>query len=70
MNTHEMLNETRELRQLMAKASEVARRLQEKLPEMEEPAISAQCSVIRAFLLQTERQEAILADMLKAKQTV
>ena len=54
----------------MAKATEIAKRLQEKLPELEEPAMSAQCSVIRAFLLQTERQEQVLASMLEAKQAV
>ncbi|MCB0845129.1 MAG: hypothetical protein KDE26_17895 [Bacteroidetes bacterium] len=70
MKVNEILNEAKELRQLMAKASEIAQRLHEKLPEMEEPAISAQCSVIRAFLLQTERQEEMLAEMLRAKEAL
>lgn len=68
MQTQEILNEARELRTLMAKASAIAKKLQDKLPEMEEPAMNAQCSVIRAFLLQTERQEQVLSDMIAARQ--
>ncbi|MEZ4774862.1 MAG: hypothetical protein R3D00_16880 [Bacteroidia bacterium] len=67
MQTQEILKEARELRQLMAKASEIAQRLHEKLPEMEEPAMNAQCSVIRAFLHQTEMQEQVLTQMISAK---
>ena len=68
MQTAELLQQARELRQIMKKASEIAEKLQSKLPEMEEPAMSAQCSVIRHFLHQTERQEQVLVDMLNARQ--
>ncbi|MEZ4827047.1 MAG: hypothetical protein R3C61_12335 [Bacteroidia bacterium] len=67
MQTQEILKEARELRQLMAKAVEIAQRLQDKLPELEEPAMSAQCSVIRAFLRQTEMQEQVLTQMLSSR---
>ncbi|MEL6676650.1 MAG: hypothetical protein AAFR61_30855 [Bacteroidota bacterium] len=67
MQTQELLNEARELRRVMAKASQIAAKLQSQLPELEEPAMNAQCSVIRHFLHQTERQEEKLAAMLKAK---
>ncbi|MEO1449476.1 MAG: hypothetical protein AAFV07_08085 [Bacteroidota bacterium] len=67
MQTQEMLQHSRELHQTMAKALEIAKRLQSKLPELEEPAIRAQCSVIYAFLQQAERQEALLTQMLQSR---
>lgn len=53
---------------MMAKATEIAELLHNQLPELEEPAMNAQCSVIRAFLRQTEQQEKILAEMIRTKQ--
>lgn len=67
MQIQELLKQTQELRQTMAKASELAEKLQKQVPEMEEPAMSAQCSVIRAFLQQVHNQEAVLSDMLKTR---
>lgn len=52
----------------MAEAKAIVDGMQEKLPELEEPAMSAQCSVIRHFLAQTQRQEELLKDMITAKQ--
>ena len=51
----------------MSQAAVIVEGMQSKLPELEEPAMSAQCSVIRHFLRQTERQEELLKDMLTAK---
>ncbi|RMG74908.1 MAG: hypothetical protein D6722_01825 [Bacteroidetes bacterium] len=67
MQIQELLKQTQELRQTMAKASELAERLRKQVPEMEEPAMSAQCSVIQAFLQQVRSQEALLSDMLKVR---
>ena len=69
MQTTELLKDAKELRQIMAKAKAIVEGLQSRLPELEEPAMSAQCNVIRHFLLQTERQEQVLSDMLSARQT-
>ena len=68
MHTQELLKQVRELRTLMAEAKAIVDGMQEKLPELEEPAMSAQCSVIRHFLIQTQRQEELLKDMITAKQ--
>ncbi|MEM6801852.1 MAG: hypothetical protein AAF696_10650 [Bacteroidota bacterium] len=68
MHTQELLKQVRELRNLMAEAKAIVDGMQEKLPELEEPAMSAQCSVIRHFLAQTQRQEQLLKDMITAKQ--
>ena len=67
MHTQELLNQAKELRRLMSQAATIVEGMQSKLPELEEPAMSAQCSVIRHFLRQTERQEELLKDMLTAK---
>ena len=67
MQIQELLKHTQELRQAMAKASELAEKLHKQVPEMEEPAMSAQCSVIRAFLQQVVNQEIVLSDMLKTR---
>lgn len=67
--TQELLNDTEELHNLLLKASQIADKLQAQLPEMEEPAIRAQASVLRAFVQQISRQEATLSSMIKARST-
>lgn len=67
MHTQELLKQMRELSRIMAQATAIVDGLQSKLPELEEPAMSAQCSVIRHFLHQTERQEQLLQEMITAK---
>ena len=67
MQAQEIIEKAKELRQIMAKAVEIAESLQSKVPEMEEPAMNAQCSVIKAFLRQTAHHEKVLADMLTAR---
>lgn len=65
--TQDLLKSTQELHSLMNQATQLAEKLQAQLPELEEPAIRAQASVLRAFLLQLSRQEAVLTDMIKAR---
>ena len=64
MQTQEILQDAKELRQAVAKAMELVEKMKARLPEMEEPAMSAQCSVIRAFLYQSVHQEKMLEDMI------
>jgi len=65
--TQDLLKESEELQSLMQQAARIAERLQASIPELEEPAMRAQCSVIRAFLMQIERQEQVFSDMLRAR---
>jgi len=51
----------------MTEATKIVESLQNTLPEHEEPAINAQCSVILHFIHQTGRQEKLLSEMLTAK---
>ncbi len=67
MQPQELLKQIRELSRIMAEATTIVEGLQKNLPELEEPAISAQLSVIMHFIHQTGRQEQLLNDMLKAK---
>ncbi|MDW3647359.1 MAG: hypothetical protein R8P61_09860 [Bacteroidia bacterium] len=67
MQPQELLKQVKELHRIMGEAKVIVEGMQAKLPELEEPAMSAQCSVIRHFLHQTERQEELLKDMLTAK---
>ena len=68
MDTQHLIKQTNELRQLMQKAASVAEDLQKRFPELEEPALRAQCSVIRAFIQQAVNVEGGLTDMLKSKE--
>ncbi|MCI4671483.1 MAG: hypothetical protein MRZ79_25295 [Bacteroidia bacterium] len=67
MQTQELIQQSEELRQLVTQAKDIAEKLQAQLPEFDEPAMLAQCSVLRTFLLQAEKQEERFSDMLKAK---
>lgn len=67
MQTQELIQQTQELRQLVSQAQKIAEKLHSQLPEFEEPAMLAQCSVLRTFLLQAEKQEMLFSDMLKAR---
>lgn len=67
MQTQEMLQEARELRQVVARAMELVEKMKERLPELEEPAMRAQCSVITAFLNQSVHHEKVLEDMLNIR---
>lgn len=67
MQTQQFLKYAEELRQSIRQASKTAEKMLSEMPEIEEPALSAQCSVIRAFLYQTECQEVLFSDMLKAR---
>lgn len=67
MQPQELLKQIRELSRIMTEATTIVEGLQKNLPELEEPAISAQLSVIMHFIHQTGRQEQLLNDMLKAK---
>ncbi|MEO0472560.1 MAG: hypothetical protein AAF206_23280 [Bacteroidota bacterium] len=69
MEAVELLKQAEALRTVMKQAIKIADSLHAKMPELEEPAMRAQCSVIRAFLRQTERQEEILTQMITAKDT-
>ncbi|MEL6625746.1 MAG: hypothetical protein AAFQ83_02240 [Bacteroidota bacterium] len=69
MKTQHLIQQTTELRQLMQKAAHVAEDLQARFPELEEPALRAQCSVIRAFIQQACNLEVGLTDMLKSKES-
>ena len=67
MHTQELLKQIRELGRIMTEAKAIVEGMQDKLPELEEPAMSAQCNVIRHFLHQTVRQEELLKQMITAK---
>ena len=69
MQPEQLLKHTQELKNAIKKASEIAEILGKEFPEMEEPALKAQCSVIQAFLRQTDRQEQVLSKMVRARQT-
>ncbi len=68
MQTQEILQDARELRQIVSKAMELVEKMKSRLPEMEEPAMSAQCSVIRAFLNQSVHHEKMLEEMLTLRE--
>jgi hypothetical protein len=68
--TQDLLKTTEELQNLMTQATRIAERLEASIPELEEPAMRAQCSVMRAFLMQVERQEKLFSDMLRARRQV
>ncbi len=67
MQTQEMIQEAIELRQVVTKAMELVEKMRERLPELEEPAMRAQCSVIRAFLNQSVHHEKVLEEMLNIR---
>jgi hypothetical protein len=69
MQSEELQKHVQDLRASLKRASAIADKLAIVFPEMEEPALRAQCSVIQAFLRQTERQERILSKMVIAKDT-
>lgn len=69
MNSPEAQKQLLELQKVMKQASQIVENLQKLLPSMEEPAMNAQCSVIRAFIYQTQMQEQTLTSMLKSKST-
>lgn len=68
--TQELLKKSEELRKLLDQAKNLAAHMQASVPELDEPALRAQCSVIRAFIFQIERQEKLLNEMLKARHQV
>ncbi len=65
--TQELLKDTEEIHRLMTQATRLAEKLQSQLPELEEPAIRAQASVLKVFLHQLARQESVLTSMIKAR---
>ena len=65
--TQDLLKESEELQSLMQQATRIAERLHASIPELEEPSMRAQCSVIKAFLRQVERQEQVFSNMLRAR---
>ena len=67
MKIQEVLQQMTELQKVLRQADKIAEKMQNEMPDMEEPAMSAQCSVIRAFLYQVELQEEVLSSMLKSK---
>lgn len=68
MTKQEILRETAELRSMMAKATEIVEKLGAVLPSSEQqPAINAQCNVMRSFLWQVENQERLFAEMVDKK---
>jgi len=69
MQPEELLSQVAEMRSNLMNATKIADKIALEIPELEEPALRAQCSVIQAFLRQTERQERILAQMVKARKT-
>ena len=64
--TQDLLRDTQEFQQLLNQAAQVAFRLQSRVPEIEEPAVKAQASVLCAFLFQVDRQQKLLSDMIQA----
>jgi spore coat protein CotF len=69
LRTQELLKDTEELHQLLIQAGQLAEKLQAQLPEVEEPAIRAQASVLRAFINQIARQEDTLTEMIRSRST-
>lgn len=67
MQPQELLKQIRDLSRIMVEATTIVEGLQKNLSEVEEPAISAQLSVIKHFIHQTGRQEKLLKEMLTAK---
>ncbi|MDX2283777.1 MAG: hypothetical protein NW241_06425 [Bacteroidia bacterium] len=67
MKLNEIHQHLTELRAAMSRATDLAGKLHQLLPELEEPAISAQCNVIRAFLEQASRQEEMITRMVSDK---
>jgi len=67
MQTQQLIQQSEELRQLVSQAQKIAEKLQDQLPEFDEPAMLAQCSVLRTFLLQAEKQEELLTSMLRSR---
>ncbi len=67
MQSEELLSQVAEMRSNLKNAAKIADKIALEIPEMEEPALRAQCSVIQAFLRQTERQERILSQMVRAR---
>lgn len=67
MQTQQLLKYAEELRQSIDRATKTVEKMQSEMPDIEEPALSAQCGVIRAFLYQTECQEVVFRDMLRAR---
>lgn len=67
MQTQEILQDARELKQTVHKAMELVKKMKANLPPMEEPAMNAQCSVIHAFLNQSVHHEQMLEEMLSLK---
>ncbi len=67
MNKEEILKSVGELRATIEKASEIVDKLSSQLPVDHQPAMNAQCNVIRTFLWQLERQEHIFSSMIQKK---
>ncbi|MEM6764224.1 MAG: hypothetical protein AAF824_14180 [Bacteroidota bacterium] len=67
MNKSDFLTKTKELRSAIEKASSIVEHLGNNLSSVQQPAINAQCNVIRNFLLQVERQEHLFTEMLEKK---
>ncbi len=68
MVSSQLMKQTEALRAAMAKAIELADELYKNVPAKDEPAVSAQANVIRAFLHQTDQQERLLTRMITEKQ--
>jgi len=66
--TQDLLHDTQEFQKLLNQAAQVAFRLQSRVPEIEEPAVKAQASVLCAFLFQIDRQQQLLTDMIQSSQ--
>jgi hypothetical protein len=67
MKRQELLQQTDDLRQTMEKAAKIAERLHESFNEHQQPAILAQCNVIRAFLAESVAHERLVSEMIKTK---
>ena len=69
MNKSDFLTKTKELRSALEKATSIVEQLGDNLSSVKQPAISAQCSVLLNFLLQVERQEVLVSEMIEKKLT-
>lgn len=69
MNKSDFLTKTKELRSALEKATSIVEQLGDNLSSVKQPAISAQCSVLKNFLLQVERQEVLVSEMIEKKLT-
>ena len=67
MNKSDFLTKTKELRSALEKATSIVEQLGDNLSSVKQPAISAQCSVLKNFLLQVERQEVLVSEMIEKK---